>query len=417
MLRIQFQRQASLIQATAAACALLSCGARAADGAPEWHFSGYGTAGVSYANTTDADFVSTTLKPHGAGHTSRFSPDVDSRLGAQLSVSMDRQWSAVLQVVAEQGMDRRYRPRVEWANVAYQVTPDLSVRLGRISLPMYLAADYRKVGYAYAYARPPAEVYNRVPVTYSDGIDASYRWRSGAIKHRVQLSFGRNETELLRDYMLHVRQLAGVAYTLETGALTLSASALTARVSSNIGAELFNAYRAFGPVGHALADRYNIADKRATSLNLGASYDPGTWYVMGEAGYSDGKSLLAQSRGAYVSAGLRHGDWTPYAIAAYTTVGEPNGVTGVPTAGLPARAAATAAMLNGTLNWYLASVAQQASFAAGLRWDFQPNLALKLQLDHLRPKHGSRGTLVNDQPGFRDGRSVSVGSAVLDFVF
>lgn len=403
----------------AAAACLLLCGgaAHAQASGPEWDFSGFGTAGVAWADTDQADFVSTTLKPHGAGYTHRVSPNVDSRLGAQLSVNLDARWSAVLQVVTEQGMDRRYRPHVEWANVKYQVTPDLSVRLGRIALPMYLAADYRKVGYAYTYARTPAEVYNRVPVTFSDGIDASYRWRSGAVKHRVQASFGHNETELLRDYMLYVRALTGLAYTVETGALTVSASALTARVSSNIGADLFGAFRAFGAAGNAIADRYNISDKRVGSFSVGFSYDPGTWYVMGEAGTSNGKSLLARSRGGYLSAGWRHGNLTPYGVLAWTAVGEPTSIAGVPTAGLPARAAATATALNAGLNHYLGSIPEQSSLAVGVRWDFMPNVALKLQADHLRPKAGTRGTMINDQPGFRDGRSVNVASAALDFVF
>jgi hypothetical protein len=418
MLYIQPKRRAAdAIKATAMAGMLLCAASVRAEGGPEWHFSGYGTLGATYANTDRADFVSTTLKPHGAGYTSRISPDVDSRLGAQLSVDLDRKWSAVVQLVFEQGMDRRYQPRVEWANVKYQVTPDLSVRLGRISLPMYLAADYRKVGYAYSYARTPAEVYNRVPVTFSDGIDASYRWRTGTVKHQVQASFGHNETELLRDYMLYVRALAGLAYTLETGALTVRASALSARVSSNIGTDLFNAFRAFGATGNAIADRYSISDKRAGAFSVGASYDPGTWYVMGEAGYSNGKSLLTRSRGAYVSAGYRHGEFTPYGTVAYTSVGEPTRLEGVPTAGLPPRAAATATMLNAGLNNYLGSIPEQVSYAAGVRWDFMSNVALKLQLDHLRPKAGTRGTLINDQPGFRDGRSVTAASAVFDFVF
>lgn len=423
MQHFQFQRfdtgaAKATLGVTAAACLLLCSGAaRAQASGMEWDFSGFGTAGVAWADTTEADFVSTSLKPHGAGYTHRVSPNVDSRLGAQLSVNLDPRWSAVLQVVTEQGMDKRYRPHVEWANIKYQVTPDLSVRLGRVALPMYLAADYRKVGYAYTYARPPAEVVNSVPVTFSDGIDASYRWHSGAVKHRVQALYGHNETELLRDYFLQVRALTGLAYTLETGALSVRVSGLTARVSSNIGTELFDAYRAFGPAGNAIADRYNLSDKRTSSVSVGFSYDPGDWYLMGEAGYSNGKSLLSQARAVYISAGYRHGALTPYAILASTSTGGNTSTPGVPTAGLPPRAAATASALNGVLNHYLGSVAEQSSLAVGARWDFMSNVALKLQVDHLRPKAGSRGTFINDQPGFRDGRSVNAASAALDFVF
>lgn len=413
------RRKSDGIKLTATACLMLcAAGASGADGqATQWHFSGYGTLGVAHADTDQADFVSSSFKLHGAGRTRSWSPNVDSRLGAQLSVNFDPKWSAVLQVISEQDMAGSYRPRVEWANVKYQITPDLSVRVGRIALPMYLSADYRKVGYAYAYVRPPAEVYNRVPVTFSDGIDASYRWRGGAFKHQLQLSYGHNETRLREEYVLDVRNLTGLAYTVDSGALTMRASLLTAHVSSNIGADLFKGFRQFGPTGRAIADKYSIGGKRTGGVNFGAMYDPGAWYVTGELGWSNGRSLLLASRAAYVSAGVRRGDFTPYGILAYTSPDEATRIAGVPTAGLPRQASAVAATLNGVLNQYLGSIAKQSSVAVGVRWDVLPNAALKVQYEHLRPKGGTSGTLTNDLPGFRDGRTVNVSSAVLDFVF
>lgn len=412
-----FPRTVASRTAIAMAALLVAGGAAAGESGPSWQFSGYGSLGVVHANTDQADFVSSILKTHGAGYTDRWSPNVDSRLGAQVRVELDSKWSAVLQVITEQGLDRTYRPRVEWANVKYQVTPNLSVRVGRIALPMYMAADYRKVGYAYTFVRLPAELYNRIPITHSDGVDASYRWQTGSLKHVAQVSYGRNETPLLGDLTLHVKGLGGLAYTVETGALSVRFSALTARVSTDIGDDLFKAYRQFGPVGKAIADQYEPINKRVTALSLNASYDPGSWYVMGEVGHANGHSILVETRAAYVSAGYRHGDWTPYGIIAWSRAVKPLVVEGVPTRGLPPRAAAGAAMLNGALNNYLGTVAEQNSLAAGVRWDFMPNVALKLQYEQLRPRVGSRGTMINDQPGFRDGRRVNVASAVFDFVF
>ena len=132
-------------------------GARAADDdtGPSWTFGGFGTVGVSHSSTREADYTSSSFKSYGAGHTRSWSFDVDSRLGAQLSVNMDKQWSAVVQVISEQNLENNYRPSVEWAYVKYQATPDLSLRVGRIALPLFLAADYRKAAYAYPWARTP----------------------------------------------------------------------------------------------------------------------------------------------------------------------------------------------------------------------------------------------------------------------
>jgi len=51
-----------------------------------------------------------------------------------------------LQAVSEQRVDGSYRPQCEWANLKYQATPDLALRAGRLSLPVYLTGEHRKVG-------------------------------------------------------------------------------------------------------------------------------------------------------------------------------------------------------------------------------------------------------------------------------
>ena len=148
--------------------------------------SGFGTLGVVHASEREADYTSSVMKANGAGGTRRWSSDVDTRLGMQLDATLARRWSAVLQVVSEQALDNSYRPRVEWANGKYQVTPELAVRAGRIALPVFLTADYRKVGYAYPWVRPPVEGYNVLPITSSDGVDATLRWSAGPVRNASQ---------------------------------------------------------------------------------------------------------------------------------------------------------------------------------------------------------------------------------------
>jgi hypothetical protein len=65
----------------------------------------------------------------------------------------------------------------------------------------------------------------------------------------------------------------------------------------------------------------------------------------------------------------------------------------------------------------MTTIPVQRTLSAGARWDFATDVALKVQLDHVTPLDGSRGTFIKVQPGFRSGRPVGVASAVLDFVF
>jgi len=161
-----------------AACVAL---ATAANAEPTFSFSGYGTLGVVHSDNDQADYLADVFKPNGPGATRSWSPDVDSRLGAQVSATFTPSLSAVIQVLAQQRYDNSYTPVVEWANVKWAITPDASVRLGRMVLPVFMVTDSRRVGYSNPWVRPPVEVYSLVPVTSHDGIDGSFRFAAGSV--------------------------------------------------------------------------------------------------------------------------------------------------------------------------------------------------------------------------------------------
>jgi hypothetical protein len=384
---------------------------------PSWSLRGFGTVGVAYSANRTADYTSSVLKATGVGYSGRWSADVDSRLGAQLSVKLDPQWSAVLQVITEQRLDGTYRPIVEWANVKYQVTPDLSLRVGRIALPMFLAADYRKIGYAYPSARTPVEVYGAIPFSNSDGIDATYRWNRGGLKNVTQAFIGHTDLKLGPEWHIKARRLAGISDTVGYGAFSARLSALTTELTLDVGRELFAGLRQFGPQGGALVERYAVDHKQSTAFSIGASYDPGNWFAMGETGRMKSRSFLGDTTGVYTSVGYRFGDFTPYLAYARVRSNSPTTDAGLDLGGLPPVPAELGAGLNAYLSWLLTTIPVQRTVSMGARWDCITDVAVTLQFDRVTPLGGSRGTFINVQPGFRSGRSVNVASAVLDFVF
>ncbi|MBC7685055.1 MAG: porin [Bdellovibrionales bacterium] len=412
-------RTSFVLSAFALAASLAAGAAQAADqqAGPSWTFGGFGSVGVVHSDYDQADFTSSILKGDGAGATHAWSPDLESRIGAQLSVKINKQWSGVMQVISEQRYDGSYRPLIEWGNVKYQATPDLSVRVGRIALPILLAADYRKIGYAYPWVRTPVEVYGAVPITNSDGADALYRWQVGRFKHSTQAFYGKTNIYLTKTTSLNARDMLGLTHTLEYGALTLRGSVLTAVLNTNILRPLFDGFRQFGPQGVAIANKYDVVDKRIDIRAIGVNYDPGKWFVTAEAGSSNGHSYLAKSRAMFVSGGYRAGEFTPYVTYSRTDAHSPTTDPGLSTAGLPPAYAYAASALNAGLDTTLKTIASQTTMTAGARWDFRPNLAFKLQYERVLPRNGSRGTLINLEPGFRSGRAVHLTSAVLDFVF
>lgn len=407
-----------------AALLMMAASARAADGTdaakpaePVWTFSGFGSLGAARSDYDQADFTSNILKGEGTGATHKWNGNLDSRLGGQLGVSIGKKWSAVVQLGVEQRYDLGYKPLVEWANIKYQVTPDLSVRAGRIALPIFLAADYRKIGYAYPWVRTPIEVYGGVPITNSDGVDAAYRWQHAGVKHTTQAFYGRTHVYLTETTDFKARGLGGITHTAERGAVTLRVSAFTAVLNVNVVRPLFDGFRQFGPSGIAIANKYDVIDKRFTGYAVGASYDPGNYFVMAEAAQRNGRSFLAKGVGMYASAGYRSGEFTPYISYSMSEAKSPTSHPGLPLAGLPPKQAFVARQLNDGLDKLLKTISSQTSMAVGVRWDFRPDMAVKLQYDRATPRNGSRGSLINLEPGFQSGRTVHVTSAVLDFVF
>lgn len=400
------------------AAALGAAGQVRADESVTWAVSGYGTVGVAHANERNADYTASALHYSGAGKTTPWSVDVDSRLGAQLDATFDKRWSAVLQVVSEHNLQNTYRPRVEWANLKFQATPELALRVGRVALPVFLCADYRQVGYAYPWVRPPVESYGRMPITSSDGIDATLRWDAGTVHNASQFLFGRDSLARVAPVKGKAARIVGISNTSEWGALTVHATVIGAKLTLDIGAPLFAGFDAFGAQGKAVTGAYALDDKFVNIGNIGASYDTGAWFLMGELSRTNSNSLLGRTRSGYLTAGLRSQAFTPYVTYSQVHSVGPVKADGLALGGLPPGYQPQAAALNAGLNAVLAAaIPQQSTISTGLRWDLHENIALKLQYDRVTPHHGSIGTLIRTTPGFNPDHAIGVTSVTLDFVY
>ena len=407
-----------------AAAILAACGvAHADDDGPKLKLSGYGTIGVAHSDNRDADYLVDSFKPNGPGATRAWNADTDSRLGLQATADLSPRISAVLQVISQQRYDGSYRPTIEWANVKYSPLPDLSLRAGRIVLPVFMVTDSRRVGYANPWVRPPVEMYSMVPVTTSDGIDASYRVNlSPGTADTIEVTAGRSDAKFppaqgLGTGTAEVRDIFAAANTFESGFLTARLNYGQARLTIPQYQQFSDALRQFGPPGVALADRYGVEGKFVKFVGVGAAYDPGPWFAMTEWARFDTHSVIGKKGAWYVSGGHRWNKFTPYATYARLEGLSNTSDPGLPLAGLPPPVAAAAAQLNGLLNAQLAVLPKQSTVSLGVRWDLLRSAALKLQYDRVALGSGSQGVFGNIQPGFQPGSTVHLISATFDFVF
>ena len=388
--------------------------------ASKFSFSAFGTLGLVHSSEDRADFTASPLQPNGAGYTRSWSPDIDSRLGAQAIADFTPQLSAMLQVISEQRFDKTFKPHIEWANITYRPTPELSVRLGRIVLPTFLLSDSRKVGYANPWVRPPVEFYGLLPIFDSDGADASYKMHVGDVVDTLVGTYGNARFRAPGGAEFGARHLWVIADTIEYRSLIVhfayQASAYTYRDDNPLDA-LFDAFRQFGPQGMALANKYDLDNKLAEAMTAGAIYDPGKWFLTGEWGRRNLHSAEGESTAWYLSGGYRLAKFTPYVTFAELKANSNTFDPGLNVSALPPYLAGPAVGLNAALNKLLASIAVQNTISVGTRWDVMKNVDLKMQYDRIDLGATSAGTLVNVQPGFQRGGSVNLLSIAIDFVW
>src|ERR1700676_1910523 len=330
-------------------------------------FSGFGTLGVVHSDYGKADFVGNVIQPRGAGNGS-WSLTPDSDLGAQANFTLTDKLSGVLQVLSRDDANGQFKPTVQWANLQYEITPDLKVRLGRMVLPTYEHSDTQNVGYALPWVRIPIEIAYRDAGLHSDGLDVLYRVKTGSVTQNLQVQWGRTPVDL-----------PGFEYTSEPAKVVVFSDTMQYGDAS-----LRFVYQKYNASGFPTV--------RLQVTGAGLTYDPGAWFVMGDSNYSQDK-YFGDLFAWYVSGGVRLGRFAPYAI--YSTTHAQS----VGTAGLQA-------------------LGNEHTVAAGVRWDFAKNLDTKLQLQRVTiDSLDDPASFADLSPRARVGDKANVLSLTLDFVF
>jgi hypothetical protein len=355
--------------------ALLASTAHAGEIVDMLTVSGFGTIGEVHSSLKTGDYVADVFQPDGAGYTRSSAIGVDSKLALQIDAKLLDNLSAVVQLVSRNRANRNYMPTVEWANIKYAITPELSVRVGRTAMPTFMNSETRLVGFANPWLRPPVETYSLRSTTNSDGADVSYRKAIGDVKNTTQAWYGKTEISTVATSGVisnggKATKIIGLADSIEYGALTVRAAVtkIDFRITRAPGVYIF---------------------AKANVYNFGAMYDPGDWFVMGEYTKSDFGTVQRAQLAKYVTAGYRWKKFTPYAT--YSTVGtDDNQVT-------------------------LALRAQDTK-SFGIRWDFMKNTSLKVQVDDVQLANTSAGFFTNVKPGLAGSHAKILGAAV-DFVF
>ncbi|MBC3883710.1 hypothetical protein [Undibacterium griseum] len=377
-----------------------------ADDSSNITISGFGTAALTRTNTSDAEFA----RPNQlAGVTTDAKTGVDSNFGIQVTAKANDWLSFTGQGLVRKNVTDNFGAELAWAFAKAKVNDSLSLRLGRVGLPVYMISDYRNVGYANTMLRPPVEMYTQVILESVDGIDGIYQTAVGETNITAQLSYGVTDSDSRSSYTAKFKKLSSLNVVLENGPLTLRFGRVDTNVTVDNSANLNLLVGGLRKYGYnAAADSIAVQDTKASFTSVGLGLDYKNIVVQAEYGKRKSASLaIPETSSWYTMFGYRMGAFLPYVVHASAKQDSPRTVAGTPTAG-PLLAYTYGA------NALASASPIQTSNSLGVRWDFHKSAALKLQFDRMSPENGP-GTFINAKPNFAG--SVNVFAAAVDFVF
>lgn len=160
----------------------------------EVELSGYLSWAVNYAtsdNTLDTSYYNALANTDHADFDTR-----SNHVGIQLYSGLTEKVSVTVALTAEGGQSG-YNVTPEWAYGTYQFNDDWGLRMGRYKGPFYMVSDYRDVGYAYPWVRPPEEVYSTNPIKSLNGLDLVFQKTHQNVNYLVEIYGGSGTSETL----------------------------------------------------------------------------------------------------------------------------------------------------------------------------------------------------------------------------
>jgi hypothetical protein len=384
--------------------------------------SGFGTGALTWTNSDQAQFG----RPNQAsGATKDVTTGVDSNLGLQADYAVNSWLSVTGQGLVRKDAEDDFGAELSWAFAKAKINDELSVRVGRMGLPVFMISDYRNVGYANTFLRPPVELYSQVPFGSIDGADVTWQHGFGDTTVTAQLAYGHNKTQLAGGNTIE-GNVSALNLVAEHGPLTLRLGRADGKMTAHSVAlnTLLTGLRNAGTGYHfaqlnQLANDLDLTKKKASFTSAGLGMDWNNVVVQTEFSKRKVDGYVNDTSAWYVMAGYRFGKVLPYVTHSELKIDSivANTVPAACPAGYPAACTPTMAVLSGGVNTLKntgVGQGEQTTDSIGVRWDFYRSMALKAQIDRVRPQNGT-GLFLAPKAGFRD--TVTVGAVALDFVF
>lgn len=374
--------------------------------------SGFGTLAAAKSDTDTAQFA---RYNQAVGVKDGVRIGLDSNLGLQATYQFNHWLSGTAQVLTRKNTSPSFTTDLTWGFLKAKINDEVNVRVGRVASATFLISDYQNVGYANTMMRPPVELYGQNPLENLDGADVNYQHAFGDTNLTVQAFAGASRGKLFLaaaggSVAKYRAPVQGASLAVERGPVTFRIAHARANMNSDditpintLAATLKGA--GFAQLGQDLG---LVGGKKMTFTSLGLTVDWNNLLVQTEYAQRRAKEpvYIPQTNAWYALAGYRFGKVLPYyAHAAYEGAGSKVAVPATLSRIPP---------LNAAVN-NLLTASEQSSDLVGVRWDFAKSIALKVQVDRVKPKVKSGALIFAPAAGQKD--SVTVVAAGVDFVF
>ncbi|CZF78912.1 hypothetical protein GCE9029_01134 [Grimontia celer] len=350
--------------------------------------SGFGNISAIHSGTEKFGFVYDLTKE---GVFDEWSLEAGSSVGLQLNASLSDDWDFVIQGVVQDRIENDLNKSITWAFLRYKVSPDVTVRVGRIATPIYMLSEYRDVGFAYLWTKPITDFYANIPVTSLNGGDIAYTTPLGNGVIEAKVFGGQSDVSIntiYESYEVTLSPLIGTKLSYFTDQWILSGSAATAKVDEGNPATTLitnsssnpSIFQAWPSLQSSLQD-FEFENTRFYYYSLGAQYETGDWNIQTELSYTDADwPFFPDLAAGYTSVGRTINDLTVYGFASKAkSVGEIYELEAPPTALLSnPQIGGAYALIKGNLD---ARVIDQETIGIGARYDINSQLSLKGQFE------------------------------------
>lgn len=164
-------------------------------------FSGFGQVVIGQLDEKHAKYQgydsSLSIKPH-------------SLIGLQGELSFSDSLSVNAQVIGYTNDNKK--SGLEWLYLNYQPTENFQIKLGKNKTPFFNFSDVESVGFAYHWTTPPQQVYNDYMFNSFDGVFARYDIPNRFLNMNVEAYWGKYSGEYIigeDEFSLDIDNLAG----------------------------------------------------------------------------------------------------------------------------------------------------------------------------------------------------------------